>query len=60
MRGGNILVGSALGIISGKYIFEEPLQQYWTEKRAEEAAAKSPALISPPDKGESSDTKNIK
>ena len=27
------------GILSGKYIFEEPLQHYWAEKRAEELAA---------------------
>ena len=25
---------------AGKYIFEEPLQHYWAEKRAEEIAAK--------------------
>ena len=28
------------GILSGKYIFEEPLQHYWAEKRAEELASK--------------------
>ena len=27
------------GILSGKYIFEEPLQHYWAEKRAEELAS---------------------
>ena len=27
------------GMLSGKYIFEEPLQHYWSEKRAEELAA---------------------
>lgn len=39
MFGSNIVVGAVLGIISGKYIFEEPLQRYWAEKRAEEVAA---------------------
>lgn len=52
MRGGNILVGAVLGIVSGKYIFEEPLQLYWAEKRAEEAAAKSPTSILLSDKEE--------
>mmetsp|Transcript_24374 Transcript_24374/g.58840 ORF Transcript_24374/g.58840 Transcript_24374/m.58840 type:complete len:96 (-) Transcript_24374:68-355(-) len=37
--GGNIIVGTVLGVLSGKYIFEEPLQHYWAEKRAEELAA---------------------
>ena len=37
MAGGNIIVGCVLGVLSGKYIFEEPLQHYWAEKRAEEA-----------------------
>ena len=34
----------------GKYIFEEPLQHYWAEKRAEEIAAKegNSTNISPP------------
>eukprot|EP01082_Thalassiosira_pseudonana_P010612 g9521.t1 g9521 contig37:145317-146493(+) len=39
MFGSNIIVGTVLGILSGKYIFEEPLQRYWAEKRAEEIAA---------------------
>lgn len=38
MFGSNIVVGAVLGIISGKYIFEEPLQRYWAEKAAEQAA----------------------
>lgn len=37
--GGNIIVGTILGILSGKYIFEEPLQHYWAEKHAAELAA---------------------
>ena len=37
--GGNIIVGTVLGIISGKYIFEEPLQHYWAEKHAAEQIA---------------------
>mmetsp|Transcript_4342 Transcript_4342/g.8066 ORF Transcript_4342/g.8066 Transcript_4342/m.8066 type:complete len:82 (-) Transcript_4342:5-250(-) len=41
MTGGNIIVGTVLGILSGKYIFEEPLQHYWAEKHAAEAAARS-------------------
>mmetsp|Transcript_8498 Transcript_8498/g.19024 ORF Transcript_8498/g.19024 Transcript_8498/m.19024 type:complete len:94 (-) Transcript_8498:66-347(-) len=39
MTGGNIIFGTILGVLSGKYIFEEPLQHYWAEKHAEEAAA---------------------
>jgi hypothetical protein len=39
MTGGNIIVGTVLGVLSGKYIFEEPLQQYWEAKRAEDAGA---------------------
>lgn len=31
-------MGCVLGIISGKYIFEEPLQRYWAEKNALDAA----------------------
>ena len=37
--GGNIIVGTVLGILSGKYIFEEPLQHYWAEKHAAEQIA---------------------
>ncbi|KAL3798846.1 hypothetical protein HJC23_004634 [Cyclotella cryptica] len=37
--GSNIVVGAVLGILSGKYIFEEPLQRYWAEKHAADAAA---------------------
>ena len=32
----NIIVGTVLGVVSGKYIFEEPIRQYWIEKQAEE------------------------
>ena len=28
-----------LGVLSGKYIFEEPMQRYWAEKHAADAAA---------------------
>lgn len=38
MFGSNIIVGAVLGVISGKYIFEEPLQRYWAEKAAEQAS----------------------
>ena len=34
-------MGAVLGIISGKYIFEEPLQRYWADKHAAEAASAS-------------------
>lgn len=27
----NILVATGLGIVSGQYIFKEPLEQYWKE-----------------------------
>ncbi len=29
----NLMVGSFLGIVSGKYIFEDSLKEYWTEQR---------------------------
>mmetsp|Transcript_18171 Transcript_18171/g.38111 ORF Transcript_18171/g.38111 Transcript_18171/m.38111 type:complete len:89 (-) Transcript_18171:29-295(-) len=38
MFGSNIVVGCVLGVISGKYIFEEPLKRYWAEKNALDAA----------------------
>lgn len=34
-------MGAVLGILSGKYIFEEPLQRYWADKHAAEAASAS-------------------
>lgn len=51
--GSNIVVGAVLGIISGKYIFEEPLQRYWAEKAAEETALKGAATTSAHDEGKS-------
>jgi len=39
VTGGNIVVGVVLGVLSGKYIFEEPMQRYWAEKHAADAAA---------------------
>ena len=39
VTGGNIVVGVVLGVLSGKYIFEEPIKMYWAEKHAAEAAA---------------------
>ncbi|KAL9181758.1 hypothetical protein ACHAXT_012101 [Thalassiosira profunda] len=39
--GGNIVLGTFVGVLSGKYIFDEPLRHYWAEKHAEEAAAKA-------------------
>ena len=47
MTGGNIIVGTVLGVLSGKYIFEEPLRRYWEAKRVEEAGIRpSPAVSS--------------
>jgi len=34
----NIVVGTLLGILSGKYIFEEPLQHYWHNEKQRLAA----------------------
>ena len=34
----NIVVGTVLGILSGKYIFEEPLQHYWYNEKQRLAA----------------------
>lgn len=48
MTGGNVIVGTVLGVISGKYIFEEPLQRYWAEKRAAEAEAGTGAAAGKP------------
>ena len=39
--GSNIIVGTVLGILSGKYIFDEPLQRYWAEKNAVALASAS-------------------
>jgi hypothetical protein len=44
---GNIIVGTVLGILSGKYIFEEPLQHYWEAKRAEEAGMGASPTVTP-------------
>ena len=46
VTGGNIVVGVVLGVLSGKYIFEEPIQRYWAEKHAADAAAAAAASIS--------------
>ena len=35
----NIVVGTVLGILSGKYIFEEPLQRYWHDAEKQRLAA---------------------
>jgi len=32
----NIAVASLIGVISGQYIWKEPLEQYWREKRLQE------------------------
>ena len=37
-----------LGILSGKYIFEEPLQHYWAEKHAADAAVMETAPVTSP------------
>jgi len=39
MRLFNMAVAAGIGVISGQYIFKEPLEAYWAERRAEEAAA---------------------
>ena len=54
MFGSNIIVGAVLGILSGKYIFEEPLQRYWAEKAAEEAALQGSAAAASTGSGEKS------
>ena len=33
----NITVAIGIGVISGHYMFSEPLEQYWKEKRLQEA-----------------------
>lgn len=47
MTGGNIIIGTVLGVLSGKYIFEEPLQHYWEAKRAEEAGTGASPTVTP-------------
>lgn len=45
-RVGNILFGSVLGMISGKYIFEEPIKEYWENEAnnpKKEGAVSGPA-----------------
>jgi len=49
-------LGTVLGILSGKYIFEEPLQHYWAEKHAADAALRETApVISPSAVGTNND-----
>jgi hypothetical protein len=31
----NILFGSFLGVVSGRYIFEEPIKEYWESEQAQ-------------------------
>jgi len=38
MRLLNLGVAAGVGVISGQYIFKEPLEEYWAERAAEEAA----------------------
>uniref|UniRef100_A0A7R9VYS9 Uncharacterized protein n=1 Tax=Pseudictyota dubia TaxID=2749911 RepID=A0A7R9VYS9_9STRA len=33
----NVLMGAFVGVISGQYMFKEPLEQYWAEQRRLEA-----------------------
>ena len=40
----NIAFAAGLGVISGQYIFKEPLEEYWAEVRAREAAAERGGL----------------
>jgi hypothetical protein len=35
----NVTVAIGIGVISGHYMFNEPLEQYWKEKRIQEANA---------------------
>ena len=35
----NITVAIGIGVVSGHYMFSEPLEQYWREKRLQEANA---------------------
>lgn len=37
----NIAFAAGLGVISGNYIFKEPLEEYWAEVRAREAAERA-------------------
>ena len=43
----NIVVGTLLGILSGKYIFEEPLQHYWHNEKQRLAAEAEGSSSSP-------------
>ena len=33
----NMVVAAGIGVISGQYIFKEPLEHYWAEQHAAEA-----------------------
>ncbi|CAB9525714.1 expressed unknown protein [Seminavis robusta] len=37
----NGMVAVAVGAISGRYIFKQPLEDYWKQKAAEQAASSS-------------------
>ena len=49
--GMNIVVGTVLGILSGKYIFEEPLQHYWYNEKQRLAAEAEGSSSSSPNGG---------
>eukprot|EP00586_Coscinodiscus_wailesii_P003452 CAMPEP_0172485404 /NCGR_PEP_ID=MMETSP1066-20121228/13471_1 /TAXON_ID=671091 /ORGANISM="Coscinodiscus wailesii, Strain CCMP2513" /LENGTH=69 /DNA_ID=CAMNT_0013250679 /DNA_START=57 /DNA_END=266 /DNA_ORIENTATION=- len=37
----NLMVGAVLGVVSGNYIFREPLELYWEEQRQLKASSSS-------------------
>jgi len=43
----NIMLGSFVGVISGKYIFEEPIKEYWEDEqnRQQAVAAKGGGAV---------------
>jgi hypothetical protein len=46
----NILFGSFLGVVSGRYIFEEPIKEYWENEQ--EAQGRTKGSKQAPSSGE--------
>ena len=41
----NIAVAAAVGVVSGHYIFKEPLDEYWKERLEQERLEKEAAAV---------------
>jgi len=44
----NIAVAALVGVVSGHYIFKQPLEDYWREKRLQEASGEQSSTTTTP------------